>query len=111
MGGKKCPFFEKFGESFLVIPILRFALFLITDKLKNKKEINLLFSVYDTPVNRSNKRTSNDAPIIKQNVVRQYIKNAGGVDRNDNLGGDYSSIKKSLKWRIKVALHYNQEAT
>ena len=55
--------------------------------------------------------TSNDAPVIKQNVVRQYIKNVGGVDRNDNLGGDYSSIKKSLKWRIKVALHYNQEAT
>ena len=55
--------------------------------------------------------TSNDAPVIKQNVVRQYIKNVDGVDRNDNLGGDYSSIKKSLKWRIKVALHYNQEAT
>ena len=83
---------------------------LLPTNLKTKK-INLLFSVYDTPVNRSNKMTSNDAPVIKQNVVRQYIKNVGGVDRNDNLGGDYSSIKKSLKWRIKVALHYNQEAT
>ena len=33
-----------------------------------------------------------------------------GVDRNDALIGNYTSVRKSLKWATKVAFHFIEEA-
>ena len=34
----------------------------------------------------------------------------GGVDRNDALIGNYTSVNKSFKWTTKVAFHFIEEA-
>ena len=34
----------------------------------------------------------------------------GGVDRNDALIGNYSSVRKMLKWTVKVVFHFIEEA-
>ena len=34
----------------------------------------------------------------------------GGVDRNDALISNYTSVRKSLKWATKVAFHFIEEA-
>ena len=34
----------------------------------------------------------------------------GGVDRNDALIGNYSSVRKTLKWTVKVVFHFIEEA-
>ena len=34
----------------------------------------------------------------------------GGVHRNDALIGNYSSVRKTLKWTVKVVFHFIEEA-
>ena len=34
----------------------------------------------------------------------------GGVDRNDALIGNFTSIRKTYKWTIKVVIHFIEEA-
>ena len=34
----------------------------------------------------------------------------GGVDRNDALIENYSSVRKTLKWTLKVVFHFIEEA-
>ena len=34
----------------------------------------------------------------------------GGVDRNDALIGNYSSVRKTFKWTVKVVFHFIEEA-
>ena len=34
----------------------------------------------------------------------------GGANRNDALIGNYSSVRKSMKWTTKVAFHFIEEA-
>ena len=34
----------------------------------------------------------------------------GGVDWNDALIGNYSSVRKMLKWTVKVVFHFIEEA-
>ena len=34
----------------------------------------------------------------------------GGIDRNDAMIGNYSSVRKSMKWTTKVAFHLIEEA-
>ena len=34
----------------------------------------------------------------------------GGADRNDALIGNYSSVRKTLKWTVKVVFHFIEEA-
>lgn len=34
----------------------------------------------------------------------------GGIDRNDAMMGNYSLVRKSLKWNAKVAIHFIEEA-
>ena len=33
----------------------------------------------------------------------------GGIDRNDAMIGNYSSVRKSMKWTTKVAFHFIEE--
>ena len=33
----------------------------------------------------------------------------GGIDRNDAMIGNYSSVRKSMKWTTKVAIHFIEE--
>ena len=34
----------------------------------------------------------------------------GGVDRNDALIGNYTSMRKTYKWTIEVVIHFIEEA-
>ena len=33
----------------------------------------------------------------------------GGVDRNDALIGNYTSVRKTFKWTVKVVMHFIEE--
>ena len=48
--------------------------------------------------------------LSKLKLVQDYNKNIGGVDRNDSLISNYTSVRKSLKWTTKVACHFIEEA-
>ena len=48
--------------------------------------------------------------LSKLKLVQDYNKNIGGVDRNDSLISNYTSVRKSLKWTTKVAFHFIEEA-
>ena len=38
------------------------------------------------------------------------IKKIGGVDKNDVMIGNYSCIRKTYKWYLKIFLHFLEEA-
>ena len=43
-------------------------------------------------------------------LVNDYNKFMGGVDRNDALVGNYSCVRKTSKWTLKVVMHFIEEA-
>ena len=43
-------------------------------------------------------------------MVNDYSKFMDGVNRNDALVGNYSCIRKTFKWTVKVAMHFIEEA-
>ena len=43
-------------------------------------------------------------------LVNDYNANIGGVDPNDALIGNYTCIRKSCKWNVKVAIHFVEES-
>ena len=49
------------------------------------------------------------APVQKPSVIHAYNKYMGGVDRNDQLVGCYTSLRKTMKWYKKLAFHLIEE--
>ena len=47
---------------------------------------------------------------MKPSVIHSYNKHMGGMDRNDELIGVYWSLRKTMKWYKKVAVHFIEEA-
>ena len=46
---------------------------------------------------------------MKENVVTDYNKNMGFVDKNDQVVTQHSMVRKSFKWTTKVFLHLIEE--
>ena len=83
-------------------------LFLV--RYKDKKEIYFLSLIHGIKIERVPKRGREETAASKLSLVNDYNKFMGGVDRNDALIGNYSSVRKTLKWTVKVVFHFIEEA-
>ena len=61
-------------------------------KYQDKKEVYLLSSIHQAT-----------------SKVQDYNKYTDGIDQNDAMLGNYSSVRKSMKWTTKVAFHFMEE--
>ena len=61
-------------------------------------------------MSNTSKKNKDIEIVSKLKLVQYYDKNMGGVDRNDALIGNYTSVRKSLKLTTKVALRFIEEA-
>ena len=78
--------------------------------LKDKKEIYFLSTIHNTAVSNTNKKNKDGEIVSKVTLVQDYNKNMVGVDGKDALISNHTSVRKSLKWTTKVALHFIEEA-
>ena len=74
---------------------------------QDKKEIYMLSTIHkaDT-VNVRRRNRCKDNIIQKPKVIHDYNQKMGGVDKNDAIIGNYSCIRKSYQWYIKIFFHY-----
>ena len=75
-------------------------------RYKDKKEIYFLSLIHGIKIERVPKRGREETAASKLSLVNDYHKFMGGVDRNDALIGNYSSVRKTLKWTVKVVFHF-----
>ena len=76
---------------------------------KDKKEIYFLSLIQGIKIERVPKRGREETATSKLSLVNNYNKFIGGVDQNDALIGNYSSVRKMLKWTVKVVFHFIEE--
>ena len=75
----------------------------------DKKEIYFLSTIHQANVINTRKRDRHSNVVRKLQLVDDYNKYMGGVDRNDEMIGTYSCRQKSMKWTKKVAFHFITE--
>ena len=78
-------------------------------RYKNK-EIYFLSTIHEANTVRVTKRGRNGISASKLTLINDYNKNMSGADRNDALIGNYSSVRKTHKWTVKVVMHFIEEA-
>ena len=83
---------------------------LLLVRYKDKKEIYFLSLIHGIKIDRVPKRGREETAASKLSLVNDYNKFIGGVDRNDAVIGNHSSVRKTLKWTIKVVFHFIEEA-
>ena len=79
-------------------------------RLNDKKEIYFLSTLHKANVVDTGKRDRCGNNVRKLQLVHDYNKYMGGVDRNDELLGTYWCVRKSMKWTKKVAFHFMEES-
>ena len=67
-------------------------------------------TIYTTKQVSTGKSDRNGNPIQKLDLINDYNKHMGGVDKNDAIVGHYSCVCKSYKWITKVFFHYLEES-
>ena len=67
-------------------------------RYEDKKEIYFLSLIHGIKIERVPKRCKEETAASKLSLVNDYNKFMGGVNRNDSLIGNYSSVWKTLKW-------------
>ena len=83
---------------------------LLLVRYEDKKEIYFLSLIHGIKIERVQKRCKEETATSKLSLVNDYNKFMGGVNRNDSLIGNYSSVWKTLKWTAKVVFHFIEEA-
>lgn len=79
-------------------------------RYQDKKEVYFLSTIHKSNVATSGKKKRDGTDLVKPVLVNDYNKYMGGIDRNDAMMGNYSSVRKTLKWTTKVAIHFMEEA-
>lgn len=79
-------------------------------KLHDKKVVHLISTMHNASSVKTRKRNRQGAHIHRLRVNHEYNTFMGGVDKNDAMVAAHSGMRKSLKWYIKLALHYIEEA-
>lgn len=75
-------------------------------KFKDGKPVYMLSTIHGSDLSVSHRRdTVNDTIIMKPNMVINYNKYMGGVDRSDQMISYTNNIVKSFKWWKKVIFH------
>ena len=75
-----------------------------------KKVIYLLSTIHDAGLVRTNKRNRQGQVIKRLRVNHEYNSRLGGVDKNDAMVTSVSALRKTMKWYIKVGMHFFEEA-
>ena len=78
-------------------------------KYQDKKEVYFLSSIHQATSKVTGKKKQG-IDVAKPVLVLDYNKYMGGIDRNDAMLGNYSSVRKSMKWTTKVAFHFMEES-
>ena len=73
---------------------------------QDKKEIYFSINYSSSEISIFRKKKKNDWG-IQVNRCNHYM---GGIDRNDAMLWNYSSVRKSHKWRTQLAFHFMKEA-
>ena len=76
---------------------------------KDKKETYFLNTIHEVKMESGPKRGREDLSGSKLSLVNDCNKYMGGVDCNDALIGNYTSMRKTYKWTIKVVIHFIEE--
>ena len=77
-------------------------------RYQDKKEIFLLLAMHKSDIVNVRKRSH--GYICKPKVIHNYNQKMGGVDTNNAMTGNYSCIRKTYKWYIKIFYHFLEEA-
>ena len=72
-------------------------------RYQEKKEVYFLSTIHDFKSANTGKKKCDGMDQTKPVWVNDYNKYMGGIDRNDAMMGNYSSVRKSLKWTTKVS--------
>ena len=83
---------------------------LLALELLDKKDVYFLSTTHKLQFTQTRKNDREGNPIQKQKLVVHYNIRFGGVDKNDTIIGNYSSVGKSIKWISKVVLYFLEEA-
>ena len=78
-------------------------------KYNDKRPVLMMSSMHKAEMADTGKRDRQGVVIRKPSVICDYNKHMGGVDRNDELLGFYTSLRKTLKWYKKLAFHLIEE--
>ena len=81
-----------------------------TVRFNDKKEIYFLSTIHRANMVNTGRRDREGNQVRKLQVVHDYNRYMGGVDRNDEMLANYISVRKSMKWTKKVAFHFIEEA-
>ena len=77
---------------------------------KDTKEIYFLHIIHEVKMERALKKGWKDLSGSKLSLANDYNKYMGGIDLNDTLIGNYTSVRKTYQWTIKVVIHFIDEA-
>ena len=77
---------------------------------KDTKGIYFLHIIHEVKKERALKRGWKDLSGSKLSLANDYNKYMGGIDLNDTLIGNYTSVHKTYQWTIKVVIHFIDEA-
>jgi hypothetical protein len=83
---------------------------LLAVRLQDKKEVFFLSTIHKANIVNIGKGDFHGNEISKLQVVHDYNKYMGGVDKNDEILANYKTVRKTMKWTKKVAFHFIEEA-
>ena len=83
---------------------------LLALELLDKKNLYFWSTTHKLQFTQKRKKDREGNPIQRQKLVVHYNIRLGGVDKNDAIIGNYSSIGKSHKWINKVVLYFLEKA-
>lgn len=79
-------------------------------RYKDKSDVFFLSTMHRPKLSSVNKRDRDGNPIMKEQLIIDYNINMGFVDKNDQIVGQHTMVRKSQKWTTKVAFHLIEEA-
>ena len=83
---------------------------LLAIRFNGKKEIYFLSTIHKANMVNTGRWDRQGNQVRKLQVVHDYNRYMGGVDRNYEMLANYISVRKSMKWTKKVAFHFIEEA-
>ena len=79
-------------------------------RYKDKKDVYFLSTLHRPKLTTSAKHGRDGNVILREQLVLDYNKNMGKVDKNDAIVVQHTMVRKSHKWTTKVAYHLLEEA-
>ena len=81
---------------------------LLVQKFEDKKTVYMLSTAHD--IHFVNKPRHNQNERMLPSTIDDYNKSLGGVDQIDQLLEPYDATRKTVRWYVKVGIHFIQIA-